>query len=374
MRSSVRAARRLLGPPPKPAVPARSEATASASNARFRPDIEGLRAIAIILVLLYHAGVGKVSGGFIGVDVFFVVSGFLITGLLLRELEQTGRVSLRRFYARRVRRLLPAATLVLVVTAVLAWRLGPVVDREVFGGDISAAALYVLNWRLADRSVDYLAEGSGISPVMHYWSLSVEEQFYLIWPLLLIAVGLLARRYPGHLRALLAGGLLLIVGPSFLWSLVDTADSPATAFFVTTTRLWELGHRSARRGRRCLRAPIASKAGLGPRLDRSAGHRGSGALDQRVDAMAGRSRVAADTGDGGAHHRRRVRSRSRLPGLAADAPGRRPLVLAVSLALADADGGGMGLGPLDAVARSRSGCRRSRPCLVVIHVPGEPGA
>ncbi|MBD8080776.1 acyltransferase family protein [Cellulosimicrobium arenosum] len=203
--------------------------------------MEGLRAIAIGSVLLYHAGIVVVPGGFIGVDVFFVISGFLITGQLVRELERDGRVSMLRFYARRARRLLPAAALVLAVTAGLVFFVGSVVDRRVFGGDIVAAAAYVENWRLAGRAVDYLAEGVSVSPVQHFWSLSVEEQFYIVWPLLLILVAFVARRFRWPARVVMAAGLLVIVVPSFAWSIVMSTASPANAFFVTTTRLWELG-------------------------------------------------------------------------------------------------------------------------------------
>ena len=206
---------------------------------RFRPDIEGLRAVAIVLVLLYHADVPFLPGGYIGVDVFFVVSGYLITGLLVREVERTGRVSLARFYARRAKRLLPASAVVLVTSAVLMWATASVVQWRAFGHDIVAAALYVVNWRMADRSVDYLAEGTGASPVQHFWSLAVEEQFYIVWPLVLVLVALVARRRGIRVRPLMAVGLTLIVVPSFVWALMSV-DNPS-GFFVTTTRLWELG-------------------------------------------------------------------------------------------------------------------------------------
>jgi peptidoglycan/LPS O-acetylase OafA/YrhL len=215
--------------------------TSRAEPTRFRPDIEGLRAVAIGTVLAYHAGIKVVPGGFVGVDVFFVISGFLITGLLVREVETTARVSFGRFYARRAKRLLPAASLVLVVTTALVLAVGNVVDRRVFGGDIVAAAGYVLNWRLAARSVDYLAEGVGMSPVQHFWSLSVEEQFYVVWPLLLLLVTLVARRRRSAVRPLMALALVGIVVPSLAWSVVYTTQNPAQAFLVTPTRLWELG-------------------------------------------------------------------------------------------------------------------------------------
>ncbi|WP_265521809.1 acyltransferase family protein [Oerskovia flava] len=207
----------------------------------FRPDIEGLRALAIGLVLVYHAGITFVPGGFIGVDVFFVVSGFLITGLLVREVERTGRISLSRFYARRAKRLLPASALVLTATAVLTWLTASVVEWRTIGGDIVSASLYVVNWRLADRAVDYLAEGTGASPVQHFWSLAVEEQFYIVWPLLLLVVAAIVRRRKVAVRPLMAIALTLIVVPSLVYSVIATASNPATAFFITPTRLWELG-------------------------------------------------------------------------------------------------------------------------------------
>jgi peptidoglycan/LPS O-acetylase OafA/YrhL len=222
------------------AQPSESAAATSRTTLGFRPDVEGMRAVAVGLVLLYHAGLRFLPGGFIGVDVFFVISGFLITSMLVREVERSGTVSLRRFYARRAKRLLPAAAVVLVCTAVLTWALVSILDRRVFGGDIVTAALYLVNWRLADRSVDYLAEDVGLSPVQHFWSLAVEEQFYLIWPLLLLLVAWWVRRSGWSVRPSLAAGLALVAVPSFAWSLMMTTSSPAAAFFVTTTRLWEL--------------------------------------------------------------------------------------------------------------------------------------
>ncbi len=192
------------------------------------------------MVLLYHAAPHLVPGGFAGVDVFFVISGFLITGMLMREVEQTGTVSLARFYARRAKRLLPAAALVLAVTAVFTGLVMSVVDRRAFGGDIVAAALYFVNWRFADRSVDYLAEDVGTSPVQHFWSLAVEEQFYIIWPLLVLVVAWWVRRNGEPVRPWMGVALCTVAIPSFVWSLVMTTNDPSAAFFVTTTRLWEL--------------------------------------------------------------------------------------------------------------------------------------
>lgn len=206
----------------------------------FRGDVEGLRAIAVGLVLIYHAGVPAVTGGFIGVDIFFVISGFLITSLLIRELDRTGTVSLITFYARRAKRLLPATAVVLVVTAALVLTLVPRIRWSDIGGDIVASSVYLVNWRFASQSVDYLAEGSGASPVQHFWSLAVEEQFYLVWPALLLLVTLVARRRGRSIRPALWFGVLVVAVPSLLWSIQQTQASPESAFFVTTTRMWEL--------------------------------------------------------------------------------------------------------------------------------------
>src|SRR3954447_14939754 len=162
----------------------------------FRPDIQGLRAVAILAVVLYHARVPLFQGGFVGVDIFFVLSGFLITGLLWRELERTGSISLADFYARRIRRLLPAAVLVLVVTLVAAPLVLPPLRLIGVAKDAATAALYSANYRFALAGTDYLAGGAPPSPIQHFWSLGVEEQFYLVYPLLLLLLALALRR--GH--------------------------------------------------------------------------------------------------------------------------------------------------------------------------------
>lgn len=231
----------------------------------FRGDVEGLRAIAVGLVLLYHAGLPFLPGGYAGVDVFFVISGFLITSQLISEVERTGRVSLPRFYARRAKRLLPAAGVVLAVTAALTYLFLPRIRWQEIGGDIASAALYLVNWRLADRSVDYLAEDSEASPVQHFWSLAVEEQYYLVWPLVIVAVTLIARAVRIPLRRALFVSLAAIVVASFVWSVLATSHSPAQAYFVTTTRVWELGVGAgvALAARRLARMPRLAAAALG---------------------------------------------------------------------------------------------------------------
>jgi peptidoglycan/LPS O-acetylase OafA/YrhL len=206
-------------------------------------DIQGLRAVAVGLILLYHAGVPFLPGGYVGVDVFFVISGFLITGLIVRELRETQRLDLARFYARRARRLLPATAIIFVAVAAMTLLILPVTRWAGVAGDTAASALYVVNWRLAARSVDYLASEAAASPLQHFWSLAIEEQFYIIWPLLLVLLLWVLRR-PGRSRQLstkhLAAGISLILVPSLLWSVHLTSVAPSRAYLVTTTRLWEL--------------------------------------------------------------------------------------------------------------------------------------
>jgi len=206
----------------------------------FRADIEGMRAVAIGAVLLAHAGVPFAKGGFVGVDVFFVISGFLITGLLLRELESTGRISLKRFYARRVRRLLPLAILVLLVTAVLSQVMFSPVTRDLVARDLLAATVYVANWRFMAESVDYFASDVGASPVLHYWTLGIEEQFYLVWPALLI-IGVWGwRRFGGDLRKAAWYLTLVVGGASLVYGIGFTREAADAAYFSTFGRAWEL--------------------------------------------------------------------------------------------------------------------------------------
>jgi peptidoglycan/LPS O-acetylase OafA/YrhL len=205
------------------------------NSVEFRPDIEGLRGIAILLVLLFHAGLPWTPGGFVGVDVFFVISGFLITGKLWRESQQPGGLNITRFYAWRIRRLLPAALVAVALISLVGLLLAAPLDRSELAADGAASALSLANMRFIG-SVDYFAATSSPSPFLHFWSLSVEEQFYLVWPALIV---LLTWRGGGSRRLIAA--LLIGVVASFALSMWLTDASPARAFYLLPTRVWQLG-------------------------------------------------------------------------------------------------------------------------------------
>ncbi|WP_166533464.1 acyltransferase family protein [Blastococcus xanthinilyticus] len=204
---------------------------------RYRADIQGLRAVAVGLVVADHI-LGWPHGGFVGVDVFFVISGYLITSLLLRELRTTGTVSFRDFYVRRAKRILPAAMVVLVVTVAIGYVVWFLPRANQSALDALAAALFVENWHLVAVGSDYLQASGPVSPVQHYWSLSIEEQFYAVWPLLLFAAfGLFdLRRRPGRLRWLITAGIVL----SLAWAAYRTSTAPTAAYFDTFARAAEL--------------------------------------------------------------------------------------------------------------------------------------
>jgi peptidoglycan/LPS O-acetylase OafA/YrhL len=202
----------------------------------FRSDIEGLRGIAVLLVLLYHAGLTGLSGGYVGVDVFFVLSGYLITRGLVAELQRDGQVQLVTFYARRFRRLLPASTLVLVATVLGARTLASPMVAESVALDGLWSAGWLANQRFIAVGLDYLATDQVESPLLHFWSLAVEEQFYVLWPLLLLLV---ARTAGTSRRALTIAVGSVTVG-SFGWAVIATAANPTVAYLSLPTRAWEM--------------------------------------------------------------------------------------------------------------------------------------
>jgi len=195
-------------------------------------QIQGLRALAATIVVFFHAHL--VPGGFIGVDIFYVISGYLITGLILREIESTGRLNLSTFYQRRIKRLLPTSLFVLFATALISWFVLPVITRDALGRDLFAAATYVSNYLFAWWQNDYQNLNATPSPFIHYWSLAVEEQFYLMWPVLLI---FLARRGK---RAIVLG-VSIVTTLSLALSIYQTQSAPIWAFYSLPTRAWELG-------------------------------------------------------------------------------------------------------------------------------------
>ncbi len=241
----------------------RSNPDEAEAGRRFRPDIEGLRAVAIVAVLLCHAGVPFLAGGYVGVDVFFVISGFLITRLLVGELDRTGTISLRGFYGRRAKRLLPLSAVLLAAVAVLSMiLLSPLRDTEV-AGDIVSSALYVANWHFAAQSVDYFAQGLEPSPVLHLWSLAIEEQFYLVWPGLILLATWFWRRRGRSVRPVLWLVLALILASSLIYGIVLTDDQPAFAYFSTFARAWELALGAALALAASVRLPRLGAVALG---------------------------------------------------------------------------------------------------------------
>ena len=207
-----------------------------ATESRFRGDIQGLRGIAVGLVLLFHAEIPGFKGGFVGVDIFFVLSGYLITGNLLREVKATGRINFREFYARRIRRLLPASFLVLLVTLIAAIIWFPPLLMPGLAVDLSSAGLYGSNIDFAVRATDYFASSVIPSPVLHFWSLGVEEQFYLFWPLLITLVTL-RKKHPALKIFLLS---LVVFASSLSFANWLLPRNQPWAFFSFPTRAWEL--------------------------------------------------------------------------------------------------------------------------------------
>ncbi|WP_425004443.1 acyltransferase family protein [Mycolicibacterium sp. S3B2] len=240
MKSASEGATRISPPAAVPHVgssPARRAGTGPAAG-QFRPDIEGMRAIAVGLVIAYHAFGQPFTAGFVGVDVFFVISGFLITSLLLKEGHRFGRIDLLGFYARRVRRILPASTLVVVITLFATYHWLGFIAGNTVARDAQWTAVFSANLHFGWVRTDYFGAQSAPSPLQHMWSLGVEEQFYLIWPAIFLAVVLMTWR--GRARTTLAVVLVLGIVTSFTWSVVQTSVNQTWAYFSPLTRAWEL--------------------------------------------------------------------------------------------------------------------------------------
>ncbi|WP_324644137.1 acyltransferase family protein [Pseudarthrobacter sp. LT1] len=222
----------------------RARISKTATKRNFRADIQGLRMIAVVAVVLDHL-VGWPSGGFVGVDVFFVISGFLITGLLLREHDRTGTISFTGFYRNRIRRIAPAATLVLAVTVLGAWLLFNQARFQSTLGDSIWGFFFAANWHFAAAGTDYFQASGPVSPLQHYWSLAVEEQFYFVWPwlmlLIFVLVGRRAEADKVRARRAAAAVLIVVCAASFAWAMWETANNPTWAYFSTFSRAWELG-------------------------------------------------------------------------------------------------------------------------------------
>jgi peptidoglycan/LPS O-acetylase OafA/YrhL len=209
---------------------ARLEDRRSAATASYRPDIDGLRAIAVVAVVGFHAFDGVVPGGFVGVDIFFVISGYLITGVLVDAIDQR-RLSFAGFYARRIRRLFPTLASVLAVSLLAGWWLLLPDEFAQLGRQIAAGAGFLANVSLF-RQVGYFDEAAAVKPMLHLWSLGVEEQFYLVWPLLLLVAS--------RLRVGLLTAILAVFFASFAWNVVHVRTQPSATFYLLDTRFWEL--------------------------------------------------------------------------------------------------------------------------------------
>lgn len=207
----------------------------SASRSPLRYDIQGLRAIAVVSVLLYHMGAPFIPGGFVGVDVFFVISGFLISGLIIREMQRTGTFSFLAFYARRLKRLAPVYLLVLLATGTAVMTLLTPLQANRYVKDLIAAALYAANFNFSTQSSGYFADPQP-SPFVHFWSLAVEEQFYLVWPIMLFLVLHRAR----HSRHLLQYLLIGVFTGSLALSVLLSHSHPTSSYYLLHTRAWEL--------------------------------------------------------------------------------------------------------------------------------------
>jgi len=211
------------------------------STKKKNTEIQGLRFVAIATVLIYHIWPSFLPGGFIGVDIFFVISGFLITGILVKDLEQYGRINYRKFYDRRIRRLMPAAGAVIMWVIIFHGIFPPLYQTQIFKESIASTFFYQ-NWQLAYSAVDYLDADNVPGPLQHFWSLSVEEQYYLLWPLLLVAItSFFVRKKKSIKKKTIRNFLILMTIGSLMYSIYESYANPAFAYFNFFTRMWELG-------------------------------------------------------------------------------------------------------------------------------------
>jgi peptidoglycan/LPS O-acetylase OafA/YrhL len=205
----------------------------------FRADVQALRAVAVLTVVLYHAHLPYLTGGYVGVDVFFVISGFLITGLLVREKDRTGRISIKKFYGRRMRRIMPAAALTMIGTVVASYHFLGYIRGAHIAEDAQWSSIFLANIHYAAVGTDYLNSQDPPSTLQHFWSLSVEEQFYVVWPVMFLLLGLLGRKYTSRWLTVVPVALVVVV--SYAFSIWYTAESVTQAYFSPFTRACELG-------------------------------------------------------------------------------------------------------------------------------------
>ena len=214
------------------------EAGTAPEDRGFRPDVQGLRAVAVALVVLFHAHIPGLSGGYVGVDVFFVISGFVITGVLLRERASTGSTSILSFYGRRVRRILPAATLVIIAAVIASYVLLGQLSGNQTAGDARWASVFLINVHFASTGTNYLSSQLPPSVLQNYWSLAVEEQFYLVYPTIFLVVAGLSQGLSLRRRLGVVLGVAVVV--SFVASIIQTKTNPTAAYFSPLPRVWEL--------------------------------------------------------------------------------------------------------------------------------------
>jgi peptidoglycan/LPS O-acetylase OafA/YrhL len=203
-----------------------------------RPALDGLRTVAVYLVVLFHSELTWMRGGFIGVDLFFVLSGFLVTNVMLAEHRTTGSIQLRRFYARRVRRLLPAALIAIVLICLLASVTEPRLVAMSFVNDARSSLLYVANWNFLGASTNYFADDVNKSPFLHFWSLAIEEQFYFAFPLLLVVLTKFAKPLKKFKNLIFGIGALFVV--SLALQIFTQQSNPMRAYYATDTRVYQL--------------------------------------------------------------------------------------------------------------------------------------